>query len=301
MKQKWLITLNVFLIWALHLTVLFCIQPGSGGGAGWGNLGVLVIGGISLIVSASVGFLVLVVTHLMKRFNKQAKNPRFSVGAILSLLILCMVFQGVLVMANKGEVESLFLELIKEGIEKRYDEKYDLSLAAERGDIEKVKRLVDSKNVNSRNDVGYTPLERAVKFGDIELVKYLLAKGANPSGRSWKATPLSRAVGGGKWGIAKLLIESGANVQGHQAKAHIQSKGDQKVTVLHLAVESTTQNELESIDVFKMLLAKGADCDVPSSNSHITPIQLATLYGKTNLVALMQKSIKRMEPRRIKN
>ena len=300
MKRKWLITLNVFLIWVLHLTVLFCIPPASGGGAAWGNLGVLVIGGISLIVSASVGLLVLVVTHLMKRFNKQAKNPRFPVGVIISLLILCIVFQGLSVMANKGKVESLFLEMIKEGIGEWYNEKYDLSLAAERGDFEKVKRLVNSKNVNSRNN-RYTPLERAVKFGDVELVKYLLAKGANPSGRSWKATPLSRAVGESKWGIAKLLIESGANVEGLQAKAHIQRKGDQEVTVLHLAVESTNQNELESIDVFKMLLAKGADCDMPSSNTHITPIELASLYGKTNLVALMEKSIKRMEPRRVKN
>ena len=303
MKQKWLITLNVFLIWVLHLTVLFCIpsDSGSGGGAGFGNLVAIVVGGISLMVSASVGLIVLVVTHLMKRFNKQAKNPRFSVGVILSLLILCMAFQGVSVMANKGKVESLVLEMIKGGIGKWYDEKYDLSLAAERGDFEKVKRLVNSKNINSRKDIGYTPLERAVKFGDIELVKYLLAKGANPSGRSRKSTPLSRAVGGGKWGIAKLLIESGANVQGLQAKAHIQGKGDQEVTVLHLAVESANQNDLESIDVFKMLLAKGADCDVPSSNTHITPLELATLYGKKNLVALMEKSIKRMESKRVKN
>ena len=58
---------------------------------------------------------------------------------------------------------------------------------------------------------------------------------------------------------------------------------------------------LESIDVFKMLLAKGADCDVPSSNTHITPLELATLYGKKNLVALMEKSIKRMESKRVKN
>jgi len=114
MKQKWLITLNVFLFWALHLSVIFSIQTPTGGGAGMASLGIFVISLGSLSASGSVGVLVLIVAHLMKRFDKLAIRPRLYVGVLLSLLIACMLFQGGMFLANGGEVNSFFLEALKD-------------------------------------------------------------------------------------------------------------------------------------------------------------------------------------------
>ena len=116
MKQKWLITLNVLLFWALHLSVFFCYPVDTSPGSGYAALGFIVIFLYSFLVSVSVGLVTLVVAHLMKRFNKQASNPRLSVGILLSLLVLCTIIQTVLFVANGGKPDSLFLEIIKDGL-----------------------------------------------------------------------------------------------------------------------------------------------------------------------------------------
>jgi len=116
MKQKWLITLNVFLFWALLMSVHFCYpSPGTGGGASYAGYYIVIVI-YSLLVSVPVGLVILVVVHLMKRFNKQAGNPRLSVGILISLLVLCMVIQAVLFLANGSKPNSLLLEIIIDAV-----------------------------------------------------------------------------------------------------------------------------------------------------------------------------------------
>ena len=79
-------------------------------------LGFIVIFLYSFLVSVSVGLVALVVAHLMKRFNKQASNPRLSVGILISLLVLCMVIQAVLFLANGSKPNSLLLEIIIDAV-----------------------------------------------------------------------------------------------------------------------------------------------------------------------------------------
>ncbi len=54
-----------------------------------------------------------------------------------------------------------------------------LVFAAENGDLNKVKELINSgTDINSRDEKGYTALRRASAEGYIEIVKFLISKGA---------------------------------------------------------------------------------------------------------------------------
>lgn len=84
-------------------------------------------------------------------------------------------------------------------------------------DIQQVKALLEKNAamVNAQNDVGETPLWRAVValHPNEELVKYLLEHGADvEGGKKWGESPLHGAAGRSSKRIVELLLEHGAKV-----------------------------------------------------------------------------------------
>ncbi|KAF9208867.1 hypothetical protein BGZ49_007300 [Haplosporangium sp. Z 27] len=53
--------------------------------------------------------------------------------------------------------------------------------AAQRNNINAVRRLIDSSDINERGDDGYTALHHATENGNRDMVSLLLANGANPN------------------------------------------------------------------------------------------------------------------------
>ena len=91
-------------------------------------------------------------------------------------------------------------------------EKSDLFDAVKRGELETVKRLLDSGlSVDTRNDNGATALFVAAESGFLEIVTLLLDKGANPDiSDNYDDVPINRAAAAGHLDIVKLLVERGA-------------------------------------------------------------------------------------------
>uniref|UniRef100_A0A8C8GFT2 Poly [ADP-ribose] polymerase n=1 Tax=Oncorhynchus tshawytscha TaxID=74940 RepID=A0A8C8GFT2_ONCTS len=123
----------------------------------------------------------------------------------------------------------------------------DLFEACRNGDVSRVKRLVDSVNVNAkdmagrkstplhfaagfgrkdvvehllqtganvhaRDDGGLIPLHNACSFGHAEVVSLLLCQGADPNARdNWNYTPLHEAAIKGKIDVCIVLLQHGAD------------------------------------------------------------------------------------------
>ncbi|XP_066509234.1 poly [ADP-ribose] polymerase tankyrase-1-like isoform X2 [Hoplias malabaricus] len=123
----------------------------------------------------------------------------------------------------------------------------DLFEACRNGDVSRVKRLVDTANVNakdlagrkstplhfaagfgrkdvvehllqtgasvhSRDDGGLIPLHNACSFGHAEVVSLLLCQGADPNARdNWNYTPLHEAAIKGKIDVCIVLLQHGAD------------------------------------------------------------------------------------------
>uniref|UniRef100_A0A671R307 Poly [ADP-ribose] polymerase n=1 Tax=Sinocyclocheilus anshuiensis TaxID=1608454 RepID=A0A671R307_9TELE len=123
----------------------------------------------------------------------------------------------------------------------------ELFEACRNGDVSRVKRLVDSVNVNAqdmagrkstplhfaagfgrkdvvehllqmganvhtRDDGGLIPLHNACSFGHAEVVSLLLCQGADPNARdNWNYTPLHEAAIKGKTDVCIVLLQHGAD------------------------------------------------------------------------------------------
>ncbi|KAG2465807.1 TNKS1 protein, partial [Polypterus senegalus] len=123
----------------------------------------------------------------------------------------------------------------------------ELFEACRNGDVSRVKRLVDSGNVNAkdmagrkstplhfaagfgrkdvvehllqtganvhaRDDGGLIPLHNACSFGHAEVVSLLLCQGADPNARdNWNYTPLHEAAIKGKIDVCIVLLQHGAD------------------------------------------------------------------------------------------
>lgn len=123
----------------------------------------------------------------------------------------------------------------------------DLFDACRNGDINKVRRLISTQNVNARDtqgrkstplhfaagfgrkdvveyllqcganvhakdDGGLIPLHNACSFGHAEVVQLLLKHGADPNVRdNWNYTPLHEAAAKGKMDVCTVLLQNGAD------------------------------------------------------------------------------------------
>jgi ankyrin repeat protein len=90
-----------------------------------------------------------------------------------------------------------------------------LHRAAEDGDMKEIERLIVSGyDVNLVDDMGYTPLHRAVLGRQCNVVQKLLRQGANVNANDEATigeTPLGLAVQGEDSGLVCLLLASGAD------------------------------------------------------------------------------------------
>jgi ankyrin repeat protein len=154
-----------------------------------------------------------------------------------------------------------------------------LEAAAGKGRVEVVRYLLDEgANINLRPAGSLTALHRACICGHVEVVALLSARGADtgPSTNGW--TPLIAASSGGHTDVVKLLL------------AHDCGDIDQQLlnsgwTALHLACVYTAW-----ADVVEVLLGAGADPLVVDCVG-IRPLSEAVLHGHVECVALLEVSM----------
>lgn len=95
--------------------------------------------------------------------------------------------------------------------------------AVDRGNPAQIRRLVmQGADVNARNDIGQTVLERPAEYGAYDSVKVLLDLGANVNSTSNYGGPLVSAsqnvYGNSPVAVCRLLLDRGANPNGHSGE-----------------------------------------------------------------------------------
>jgi ankyrin repeat protein len=141
-----------------------------------------------------------------------------------------------------------------------------LVLAAERGDLEMVKLLLEFE-VNP-NAIGgsshHTPLQAAAFCGHIPVLKLLIENGARVSqlGPSW-GSPLHAAVKTGRLDVVKILLEANADPDGDAVLVAAADRGD--------------------IRCVKALLNAGANVDIRGGG----PLQAAAFNGRLEVVKIL--------------
>jgi ankyrin repeat protein len=131
-------------------------------------------------------------------------------------------------------------------------------------------------------DLGATPLLRAILGNDMEVVQLLLAKGASPNINAMGVTPflVAAGVGGGQRGgpaataLMDVLLQHGADVNAQVTGTKTYSmriarspSTNEGLTALHIAAQAGRA------DLVRYLLEKGAKPDITDINGH-KPIDL---------------------------
>jgi cytohesin len=141
-----------------------------------------------------------------------------------------------------------------------------LHLAALEGHKKVAELLIaDGVDVNAKDEIGSTPLCMAVAAGHKEVAEHLITKGAEVNGNDGRH-PLSFAL---TKEIAELLIAKGANVN---------AKNKHGSTPLHSA---------ETKEVAELLIAEGADVNAKADDSGSTPLHLAAMRGHKETAELL--------------
>jgi hypothetical protein len=150
----------------------------------------------------------------------------------------------------------------------------ELHLAARRGATQVARHCLDNgADIESKTDLGETPLHLAVLNEHDKLVLLLLERGANVEAAMDNGSkPLYIAATQGHIQIAKLLLRAHANPKSLNSKA-FKTALDQAIANNHL-------------EIVKLLLDAGLDINILSSDGN-TPLYLAATYNRIRIVELL--------------
>jgi hypothetical protein len=149
--------------------------------------------------------------------------------------------------------------------------------AASRGDLEKVKRLLnEGADVNAKNKYGQTPLHWAATWGHLDIVKLLVDRGADINAKDEDGeTPLHWAAANDHLDVVEFLLDRGADVN---------AKSGYGQTPLHWAATYSR------LDIVKLLLDRGADVNAKNGDGK-TPLDLARERGRWDIVNFLEKAV----------
>jgi len=145
-------------------------------------------------------------------------------------------------------------------------------MAACTGDLARVKLFVEQgANVDTKDELGWTPLYWAASTGQENVAEFLIANGADVNAKTNdNSTPLYQAAATGGLNFVQLLIAKGADVNGKDKHGN---------TPLHSAALSGQR------EVVELLISKGAIVDLKGRNGR-TPLHNAARQGHKGVVEL---------------
>jgi cytochrome c len=153
----------------------------------------------------------------------------------------------------------------------------ELIEAAESGDVELVRQLIDGgADLNEQGQYG-TALHRALARRHVDVVALLVARGADVDvTNQLLGTPLHVAAGTGNEAMVLLLLEHGASVT--------VARGAEGYAPLHVAAEAGRAA------VVRVLLDRGANVNALSHGSvGASALHLAELRGRTEVAQMLRE------------
>ncbi|KAF2351357.1 Ankyrin repeat [Trinorchestia longiramus] len=152
----------------------------------------------------------------------------------------------------------------------------ELFEACRNGDLARVKKLVNTQNVNARDTAGRksSPLHFAAGFGRREVVEHLLSLGAVVGARDdGGLIPLHNACSFGHAEVVSILLKAGADPN---------ARDNWNYTPLHEAASKS------KFDVCIVLLQHFADPSIRNTDGK-TPLDLADTYARSVLTGQYKK------------
>jgi ankyrin repeat protein len=148
-----------------------------------------------------------------------------------------------------------------------------LLAAAESGDIEKVKSLLEGGTaIDAVNGQGMSALHAAAKEKKKEMVAFLLERGANVNhADSAGQTALSWSANGWAWEVVDLVLEKGA---------------DPKVGISCNALGEAVRHG--KAELARTLLSKG--CDPNRKYAGVSMLELAKNFDQPELMAILKEA-----------
>ncbi|HQU09208.1 MAG TPA: ankyrin repeat domain-containing protein [Opitutales bacterium] len=177
----------------------------------------------------------------------------------------------------------------------RYSGLSALHLAANKGEAEAVRRLLNAGSVvDPRDSAGFTPMHYAAHKGFIAIVRLLLGRGAdiNALGSNGSIS-LHLASAGDRLDIAELLVEQGAppilrNLRSLSPESLARS--DEMRGFLRRVADTVTDLHkaafVGDLDTVHVLLDTGAQADV-ADYWGLTPLHYAAFAGRVDVVRLL--------------
>ena len=221
------------------------------------------------------------------------------------------IYRGTVFGAEKKEYASTTL-----GKRERAKTKfvYDTSLvrAVKVGDADRVRTLLFANvNVNEKNYAGISPLAIAAEKGNMDIVKMLVEEGnANVNDvSSYGVTPLIAASAAGNYEVVSYLIAHGANVAakddlGKTALLHAAAADNPKLIRSLIQLDSKATNlpdvtgntpliyaaQAGALDNVKELVENGAKINYQSATNGISALAAAAAEGHDNVVRYLVRS-----------
>jgi ankyrin repeat protein len=186
------------------------------------------------------------------------------IGRIV-IVMACVAFPGIVA---AGIAASLWE--LQEGT--------PLMLAAQAGDMDKVRELLDrGQRVNEQSKKAEaTPLIFAASAGKAEVVRLLLKRGADPNLCTWSnMCPIWWVTRAGSYETVKLLIEAGASVNKQPYPGALEHP------TLIIAAASGR------IDIVKLLIDHKIEIDYTNAFSENTALASAVAYGRTDVARML--------------
>jgi ankyrin repeat protein len=223
--------------------------------------------------------------------EKRKRNVGFVIGLMISIAILSGCASALQEAAQRGDVQAV-RTLLDQGADKdKNDVAYAFVQAALNGHLQVVElflqRGVDPNVPYTFAAKRFYPLEEAAYGGNIKIVRLLLDHGAQIDSMNgpFNFTALTQAAARGHTEIVRLLLERGADVTIPDAWG---------TSILWWAVRDAGKAE-----IVEMLLAHGADPGIKGREIDImkrwrTPLEVAQEKGNTRIVRLLQQAEARL-------
>ena len=157
---------------------------------------------------------------------------------------------------------------------------YELKYAAANGDVDKIKSLIENKQINIKRKEkkeAEAAFVKAAEKGHINVIVYLLRQGVNVNAKNDEGdTALMEAAEEGNLNIVKYLVENHANV-------NARDKENGETALMEAAEEG-------HFDIVKYLVEHKANIRTKGKNG-ITAITIAAGHGHADIAEYLSKKV----------